>query len=362
MASILRTSPYPWYRQEARLLHVELTRTFPNQSDALRLAAAAGLDQFALFANQPPTLLWQDILNKAAPMGLTPALAQAAHDQLPATAPLRALLVELLADHPVATSGERRAVDGTPAFVTGDDTIMAPETLLYRDDLTIEIGRVPTLITTLQRLVSLGPAVCKVTTAFNYGATQYGTAFRVGTDLLLTNWHVVHQLADKSPATSVTAEFRLEDDGRGGGLATVPILCDAAGVVSDETDDWAVVRTTEPLPDEWPVLPLHGVPDPVHGEPAFVIQHPLGGRKRVAIVRNQVSFVDDRVVHYLSDTQVGSSGSPVLNAAGQLIALHHAGGRPQDVTGKDPVLKNEGIRIPRVTAGLASRGLKLTKP
>jgi Trypsin-like peptidase domain len=100
--------------------------------------------------------------------------------------------------------------------------------------------------------------------------------------------------------------------------------------------------------------PLDGGLDTVLGEGAFVIQHPLGGRKRVAIVRNQASFVDDRVVHYLSDTQAGSSGSPVFNADGRLIALHHAGGRPQVVTGKDPVLKNEGIRIPRVAAGLAA--------
>ena len=103
------------------------------------------------------------------------------------------------------------------------------------------------------------------------------------------------------------AKFRLEDDGRGGDLATIPIPCDAGGVVSDEADDWAVVRTTAPLHDDWPVLPLVSSPDPVVGEPAFVIQHPLGGPKRVAIVRNNVSFVDDRVVHYLSDTQVGSS-------------------------------------------------------
>lgn len=52
-----------------------------------------------------------------------------------------------------------------------------------------------------------------------------------------------------------------------------------------------------------------------------------------------------------------SSGSPVLGGGGQLIALHDAGGRPQDVTGKDPVLKNEGIRIPRITAGLAAHGI-----
>ena len=293
-------------------------------------------------------------------MGVNPALARAAQDQLPPTAPLRSFLDQLLADRPVDTSGERRSVDGTPSFVTGDDTNLAPETLLYRDDLTVEIGRVPELIATLQRLVGLGPAVCKVTAGFGGDGRQYGTAFRIGADRPLTNWHVVHRQADKAPATLVDAKFRLEDDGRGGDLATIPIPCDAGGVVSDEADDWAAVRTTAPLHDDWPVLPLVGSPDPVVGEPAFVIQHPLGGPKRVAIVRNNVSFVDDRVVHYLSDTQVGSSGSPVLDAGGRLIALHHAGGRPQTVTGKDPVVKNEGIRIPRIVAGLDARGVVLT--
>lgn len=359
MASILHTSPYPWPRPEARQLHVELYKAFPIQQDALRLAGAADLNVFALNANQAPTLLWQQILNQAAPMGLTPALAQTAHDELPRTAPLRGFLADLLADKPVATSGEQRSVDGTPSFVTGDDGDMEPEALLFRDDLTLEIGRLPALIATLQRLVGLSPAVCKVTAGFGGSGHQFGTAFRIGPDLLLTNWHVVHRQADKAPATSVAAEFRFEDDGRGAGLATVPVPCDATGIVSDEADDWAVVRATGPLHDDWPVLPLADAPNPAVGETAFVIQHPLGGRKRVAYVRNTVSFFDDRVVHYLSDTQVGSSGSPVLDAAGQLIALHHAGGRPQTITGKDPVVKNEGVRIPRIVDGLAARGVVL---
>ena len=359
MASILHMSPYPWVRPEARQLHVELFTAFPEQQDAMRLAGAAGLNRGTLNSNKAPNLLWQDILEKAAPMGLTPAVARAVQDELPPTAPLHAFLAKLLADRPVDTSGEPRSVDGTPSFVTGDDVEMAPEALLFRDDLTLEIGRVPALIATLQRLVDLGPAVCKVTTGFGAGGGQWGTAFRVGVDQLLTNWHVVHRKADKAPAISVAAEFRLEDDGRGGGLETIPIPCDADTIVSDQADDWAVVRATAPLHDDWPVLPLAGSPEPTKGEAAFVIQHPLGERKRVAYVRNTVSFVDDRVVHYLSDTQVGSSGSPVFDAAGRLIALHHAGGVPQTITGKDPVLKNEGIRIPRIVDALAARGVVL---
>jgi V8-like Glu-specific endopeptidase len=75
-------------------------------------------------------------------------------------------------------------------------------------------------------------------------------------------------------------------------------------------------------------------------------------------VRNQISGVDDRVVHYLTDTETGSSGSPVFDAAGRLIALHHAGGRPQEVLGRPPTAKNEGIRIEQITAGLRSAGVR----
>jgi hypothetical protein len=58
------------------------------------------------------------------------------------------------------------------------------------------------------------------------------------------------------------------------------------------------------------------------GDPAFVIQRALGQRKRLGFVRNQISYVDDRVVQYLTDTSVGSSGSPVLDRHGRLIAVH----------------------------------------
>jgi hypothetical protein len=51
----------------------------------------------------------------------------------------------------------------------------------------------------------------------------------------------------------------------------------------------------------------------------------LGHRKRLGFVRNQIADITDRTVHYLTDTQEESSDTPVLNAKGQIIALHRAG-------------------------------------
>jgi len=49
-------------------------------------------------------------------------------------------------------------------------------------------------------------------------------------------------------------------------------------------------------------------------------------------------------VYYLTDTEEGSSGSPVFNTQGQMIAIHRAGGTPQKLIGVDTVKKNEGVR------------------
>ena len=57
-----------------------------------------------------------------------------------------------------------------------------------------------------------------------------------------------------------------------------------------------------------------------------IIQHPLGGPKQIAITANQVVNTYDYRLQYTTDTQPGSSGSPVFNDDWKVIALHHAGG------------------------------------
>lgn len=357
MSSFLTSLQYPWSLPQARQLHETLTDLFPTSRSAVYFAQGAGVDTGMIFREQAPFFVWKEVLEEAARTGVTVALVERVRDRLHATSPARPYLEDLLAGRPTRTSGEPRSVDGAPVFITGGDGIAEPEALLFHDDLTIQMGRVPALIHTLERLVTLAPAVCKLTVDIG-GRGQYGTAFRIGADLLLTNWHVVHERATGDRATTVTAEFAYEDDGRGGLRETNRVECDVNSIVADEALDWGVVRVAETLNDDWSIVPLSAAITPTRASAAFIIQHPLGHPKRVGIVRNQVSYVGDRVVHYLTDTQIGSSGAPVLDSEGRLIALHHAGGRPQDVPGKPPMRKNEGILMSQVIDSLRGHGIQ----
>jgi V8-like Glu-specific endopeptidase len=353
--SIIDAFPYPWHLPEARELHIVLSQLYPSSKGATFAAQQAGIDVGLLFTDQAPYMVWKDILDLGATAAKNRPLVERARDQNPNN-PRRPFLEALLASKPPIRDSEPRGDLGAPNFVKGSDEVFEPEALLFHDDLMLPVGRLTWLIDVLQRLRTLAPAVCRLEVS-NGADTQRGTGFRIGPNLLLTNWHVLTFLG--APATNVTAEFGYEDDGKGGGLSATAVACDASTIKTDQANDWGVIQVSQPIADSIPVLKLSEAAVPQQGQPAFIVQHPGGERKRVAYVRNQVTFADDRVVHYLSDTQAGSSGSPVFNDAGRLIALHHAGGRPQEVAGKPPLAKNEGIRISAVIQGLTTAGIAL---
>jgi V8-like Glu-specific endopeptidase len=355
--------PYPWAELWAQHLHRTLTQLYPTRQALTAVAERAGIDMTTVNVEQAVSHIWIGVLDQAALAGLTRTVVCVARDLLPAGSPRRQPLDDLLSGRSVRTEGEPRDPDGAPRFIHDTDTVGEPEALLYKDDLTISIGAVPGLITTLRVLLLRATAVCKLTVAVPEGL-QEGTAFRIGGELLLTNWHVLHGERTGTPATTVTAEFGYEDGAGGEARQSTVVRCDVAFIVGDSADDWAVIRVAQPLADTWSIIPLSGAALPavysaayiVHSA-AYIVQHPDGRRKRLGFVRNQVSHVDERVVQYLTDTEWGSSGSPVFSADGALIAVHHAGGRPQEVLGRPPITKNEGIRIPRITAGLRAAGI-----
>lgn len=81
-----------------------------------------------------------------------------------------------------------------------------------------------------------------------------------------------------------------------------------------------------------------------------VIQHPATRRKEVCLHDNRITEIYTNVVHYRTDTEPGSSGSPVFDNEWELLAIHHAAGDMHAGNWLD----NEGIRIDRIIDDLQS--------
>jgi len=91
------------------------------------------------------------------------------------------------------------------------------------------------------------------------------------------------------------------------------------------------------------------------GDRVYIIQHPNGGPKKIGMIHNVVRMVGPDVVQYLTDTEEGSSGSPVFDETWSLVALHHAS--VQDRKAGLVEARNQGRRIDRVVEGMTRAGV-----
>ena len=356
MDAIIDTSPFPFDTPQGQDLLSVLRNTYPRPEAVEELAARTGFDLSKLSLGKPAgTILFEMLQSGSHRRDRVRRLIETVLDEH--SDHLRAdFLRALLAQGP-AQRAETIPVDaGTSRgrgahFLHGTDEIGRQEALLFHDNLMIETATIPALLATLEGLTRVEGSVCRLRLTY-VGGEQDGTGFRIGSDLVLTNWHVLNR--DDRPRVRVEAWF--DSSGKEGGAE---LLGDLETIRGDKTHDWAVIRLRGAMPDvaSAPILRLDEAEEPVLNEPAYIIQHPGGGPKRLAFVRNQVFFVNAQVVQYLTDTQQGSSGSPVFNARCRLLAIHHMGGAPQEKIGKAPLKKNEGIRISVILNGLARIGV-----
>ena len=341
---ILANAQFPFSEPMGYQLWRVIAGMYPVQLDAIALAQRLGVDPLDVQPGLSPRQLWHVLLEMLAIRGRLRDLVQEALAQYP-NSPNAPFLQALLTDTPVAVS---------PPPVAGfDPAVTQPESLLFTDDLTMPVGQLEKLIATLRCLKVLAGAVCLLRVENAFGEF-FGTGFRVGPDLVLSNEHVL--FPEKSKATKVVADFGFDVDESGVSLPVVSLSGSPDSIQGNRVDDWAVVRVSN-IDAAVPTIQLDGAPVPQIGERAYILQHPEGRRKRLGFVRNTISAVTDDRVQYLTDTQPGSSGSPVFDAECGLIALHHRGGTPTQMTGKSPLTKNQGIRISRVHAGLKALGL-----
>ncbi|GIH75688.1 DNA/RNA non-specific endonuclease [Planobispora longispora] len=179
----------------------------------------------------------------------------------------------------------------------------------------------------------------------------YGTGSLVSPALLLTNHHV---LTDAGAARNSVIEFNYQDgiDGRPLHAVMYPLDPDRF-FLADAERDFALVAVRAPAADLAALgfnRMIESEGKAIIGEFVTIVQHPRGEKKQVALRENRIVDVLDQFLHYVADTEPGSSGSPVFNDQWEVVALHHAavpvGGDGDD--GGFGRFVNEGIRISRI--------------
>jgi len=205
--------------------------------------------------------------------------------------------------------------------------------LTFEEIIIGEDEKVP--VSFLENGLKAARAVARIMVSRTIGGRVFGTGWLIAPNLVLTNHHVVRARGAKEP--TMTPQ-ELEQQVRASVLwfgydigSYIEYRCTDL-VYANEVLDYALLRVAEtsingvPLSD-WGVLKVvQNQPNLAQGARLNVIQHPGGRVKEIALRSNFYigSIAASGRFHYLSDTEAGSSGSPVLDDNWQVIGLHRA--------------------------------------
>lgn len=178
-----------------------------------------------------------------------------------------------------------------------------------------------------------------------------GTGFLVANNYLITNNHV---LPNSTVAATAKVQFNYQQNWLGNDL-----LFDSFSLDPDVGFVTSTDKSATKLLD-FTIVKIAGNANTDYGQLSFsdeqavkddfvsIIQHPAGGPKQIALYHNVVTFANETVVQYLTDTLPGSSGAPVFNDKWEVVALHHSGGWIKEPGLAKSVWRNEGINGQRI--------------
>lgn len=307
-----------------------LADLYRTNDRVLELADRAGLSPADIPQSPIPRSTWWGVLREAENQLLLDRIIELARQDYPRHEGLRLAATGAIAD----VSGSEVQDWKPPA--------KAEEVIIGTDDL------LPAAF------LEVGGQIAKSVVRIALAGGGYGSGFVIANNVVPTNHHVLPSMDDASGAM---IELGVQDrlDGiafPGSRHPTRPDMLFA----SDKADDWAVVRFDGPAG----IAPIELATATVRvGERVYIVQHPGGGPKQVALGDNIVMFVDDKRLQYLTDTHPGSSGSPVFDRNWKLVGLHHSGGWISEPGTKTRQFRNEGIAIAIVRQGLIDRQVAL---
>jgi hypothetical protein len=264
------------------------------------------------------------------------------------------------------TAGTPQADSSTNAIAPGLQRNVRP----YLAKLDVRIWQ--------DRLVQIERRVCRVELEGN----ALGTGFLVGPDTVLTNWHVFEIAKNAGKIAQLGCRFdyvRLPNGQTDPGQL---ILLDAAGSLDgspytagekagnpdspppptmDELD-YALLRLASRVgeqqveggPRGWIALPNSVLPLPADA-PILIMQHPEGTPMKLALDTQAVVGPNGNGtrIRYRTNTDPGSSGSPVFTMDWDIVALHHCG----DPKWQKPLF-NQGVPIELIRRRIIKNGLE----
>jgi endonuclease G len=180
-----------------------------------------------------------------------------------------------------------------------------------------------------------------------------GTAWLIAPGLAITNHHVINaRLAGEASAggadlerQAASASLRFDFDNEDADGVRVQVT----GLVAWSTElDYALLSLDGPAGRRIPRL----APSPLSFDTSArtavnIVQHPGGKPKRVALRNNLVTDADATSIRYFTDTDAGSSGSPVCDDQWRVVALHRGTRYASGVSylGKATAYVNFGVQI-----------------
>ena len=341
--TLIATTPLRWMDPRLKTLHEAVALALPYTDDIKRVTGVSGIHPADLPWDKTGRQIWFRAFEEAAKQKRLPQLIAEAE----------------AASVDVATRAAELRKDIPPLPIRATNTPGPGDfhnfSVGARKERQIVAGK-PTLLDVrfLELGVEKARSVCRLEATFD-NMISTGTGFRIGPDRVLTNHHVVfdEENADAAP-NSMQAFFRYELGADGKPMTPIVVNGAVSRLIGDRGNDWAVVYFDNPLPDDAPVLPISGPGKAVAvDDRVIIVQHPNGLHKKVAFAHNLVRYVDDTVLQYWTDTEEGSSGSPVFNERWEVVALHHASVELGHLD--EYGYRNQGRHIGRVSAEIAAR-------
>ena len=263
---------------------------------------------------------------------------------------------------------------GRPTFEVMSATIDEPKVLVSSPTSIIEelsreriLGNSDLMgIEFLERGIAVGRFVGRVNIRNNSGVTVgYGTGFMVSPRLMLTNNHVLESFQE---AKSSLIEFDFQLDRRGVQLPIVPFRLQPENFfLTNQPLDYTLVEVSEKSLDDAPIAHygwnrlIEDEGKILISQPVNIIQHPKGEYKQLVLRENKLIDLLPQFAHYTSDTEPGSSGSPVFSDLWEVVALHHSGVPRTDAAGnlmsKDGTIWTSGMD-PKKLDWVANEGIR----